>query len=83
MDKKLIALFVPAVGETFELLVPTRLALSELTALLVRGVGELCQGHYVLSGQETLSLRQGTAPLEPVRTLEDYGVEDGAQLILV
>lgn len=83
MEKKLIALFVPAVGETFELLAPVRLELSKLTKLLVQGVGELCQGHYVISGQETLSLSQGMAPLDPARTLEDYGVEDGARLILV
>ena len=83
MEKKLISLFVPAVGETFELLVPTHLELSELTSLLVQGVRELCQGHYVLSGQETLSPCQGTAPLDPVRTLSDYGVEDGSHLILV
>lgn len=83
MEKKLIALFVPAVGETFELLAPVRLELSELTKLLVQGVGELCQGHYVISGQETLSLSQGMAPLDPARTLEDYGVEDGTRLILI
>lgn len=70
-------------GETFDLLVPTHLILSELTKLLVQGIRELCQGHYVLSGQETLSLRQGAAPLDPARTLADYGVEDGVELILV
>lgn len=83
MDKKLVSLYVPAVQERFDLMVPMELEIGMLTSLLTDGVRELCKGRFAPSGQETLSLRQSTALLDPGRTLSDYGVEDGAQLVLV
>ena len=83
MGKNLIGLYVPAVQEHFDLLVPTDLEISELIQLLTNGVCELCEGRFVPSRQETLSLRRSKAPLHPGKTLADYGVEDGAQLILI
>lgn len=83
MEKKLIGLYVPAVQERFDLLVPMDMEVAELTGLLTRGVCELCKGRFVPSYQETLSLRQSNLPLHPERTLDDYGVGHGTQLVLV
>ena len=83
MEKKLIGLYVPAVQERFDLLGPVDEEVSVLIRLLADGVCELCQGRFTPSRQETLSLRQSGLPLHPGRTLAEYGVEDGAQLVLV
>ena len=83
MEKKLIGLYVPAVQERFDLLVPTDLDIASLTALLANGVGELCEGRYSPSHQELLSLRHPDILLRPRLTLADYGIENGAQLILI
>ena len=83
MEKKLIGLYVPAVQERFDLLVPVDVKVSVLAGLLADGVSELCRGRFVPSRQETLSLRQSSLPLHPDRTLAEYGVEDGTQMILV
>ena len=83
MDKKLVGLYVPAVQERFDLLVPAGLEIGVLTRLLAGGVNDLCKGRFAPSGRETLSLRRPCALLRPDRTLSDYGVEDGAQLVLV
>lgn len=83
MGKKLIGLYVPAVQERFDLLVPIDLEIAELIQLLTKGVYELCEGRFTPSQQEMLSLRRSNAPLHPGKTLADYGVEDGAQLILI
>lgn len=83
MGKKLIGLYVPAVQERFDLLVPVDVEIAELIRLVTGGVCELCGGQFTPSGQETLSLRRSALPLHPGKTLADYGVEDGAQLILI
>lgn len=83
MEKKLIGLYVPAVQERFDLLVPSDLDVASLTALLTNGVEELCTGRYSPSHQELLSLRNPDRLLHPRKTLGDYGVENGAQLVLI
>ena len=82
MGTKLIGLYVPAVQERFDLFVPTDLEISALTELLAQGVCELCKGRYLMSHQEMLTMREPDMLLHPQRTLGDYGVCDGAQLIL-
>lgn len=83
MEKKLIGLYVPAVQERFDLLVPMDLEVAALTGLLVNGVEEICAGRYAPSHQELLSMRYPDLLLHPKRTLADYGVADGAQLVLI
>ena len=83
MEKRLIGLYVPAVQERFDLLVPMDLDIATLTGLLVNGVEEMCAGRYAPSRQELLSMRYPDMLLHPGKTLADYGVEDGAQLVLI
>ena len=56
MEKKLIGLYVPAVQERFDLLVPADLDIAALTVLLTNGVEELCEGRYAPSHHELLSI---------------------------
>lgn len=82
MRKTLIGLYVPAVQEHFDLLVPPDLEIGSLTGLLMNGVTELCGGRYTPSEKGMLTLRDPEMLLHPERTLADYGIEDGAQLAL-
>lgn len=82
MDKKLVNLYVPAVQQAFDLYVPTELDIHTLINLLSKGVEELCGGKFVPSSQELLTMKQPDMLFDPMRSLSDYGVEDGAQLIL-
>lgn len=83
MEKKLIGLYVPAVQERFDLLVPVDMDIAVLTKLLVDGVEEICAGRYTPSHQEMLSRRHPDILLHPGKKLADYGVENGAQLVLI
>ena len=82
MRKKLIGLYVPAVQEHFDLLVPPDLEIEVLAGLLMDGVTELCGGRYTPSEKKMLALQDPEMLLHPRRTLGDYGIEDGAQLVL-
>lgn len=83
MQKKLIGLYVPAVGERFDLLAPADLNIAELTTLLTQGVEEMCSGRYAPSHRELLALQHPDMLLHPSKTLADYNVDDGAKLVLI
>lgn len=82
MRKTLVGLYVPAAQRHFDLLAPSDLEIGVLTELMLRGVAELCEGWYTRSKTGMLTLREPELLLHPERTLADYGIEDGAQLVL-
>lgn len=83
MEKKLIHLIVPAAQKSFDVFVPGDISISGLTDLLARGVTDLCNGQYTLSNEEMLNLVEPEMLLDPKRKLSDYGIRDGAAMILI
>lgn len=83
MNKILIKLYVPAVNQTFDVFVPVDLAVRELIKVLVNGVNYMRDGTYISSQKETLSFRKNEGLLNPSLTLADYGVQNGAELVLI
>lgn len=83
MSKILVRLSVPALGDEFDLFVPPNLKIRLLTGILAKGVSELSRGRYNLSGEEMLNQRMPNRLLDPGKTLAEYGVEDGADLVLL
>ena len=82
MRKTLIGLYIPAAQQHFDLLAPADLEIGTLTELMLRGVSELCEGWYTRSRVGMLTLSEPDLLLHPDKTLADYGIEDGAQLVL-
>ena len=82
MKKILIGLSIPAIQEQFDLFVPVNMDVAELIKLLVQGVGELCNGHYIPSEMGLLTMKEPDLLLQPGKTLEDYGAADGTQLVM-
>lgn len=83
MQRILIGLFVPAVNKHYDVFVPTGLDLRSLSDLLSNGVAELSDGRYSPSRLEMLTLKEPETLLRPDRCLDDYNIEDGAELILI
>ena len=83
MDKILIRLSVPALGKEFDLFVPVNLEIRLLIGILAEGVSVLSSGRYNLSGEEMLNQRLPDRLLDPGKTLAEYSVEDGADLVLL
>ncbi len=83
MEKLLVGLYVPAVQEHFDLFVPARLKIAELTELMATGVNDLSDGQFSQTGMEMLCLRDPDLLLQPEKSLQDYGIEDGTQMILI
>lgn len=83
MEKILIGLYVPAAQERFDIFVPEDLGISVLSKMLAEGVVDLCNGRYNYSGHEMLMLKNPDLLLNPAKTMADYGIKDGSQLVLL
>lgn len=83
MRKVLIKLYVPAINKTFDLFAPLDLEIEKLIEILVNGVIDLTDDEYFKSNQETLNIKKSQLLLDPKCTLTDYGVDDGAEIMLI
>ena len=83
MDKSLVGLSIPAISQQYDFFVLPSTVIGVLTGVLAKGVAELSDGRYQVSGKEMLILREPDMLLNPAMTLADYGVQDGAQLVML
>ncbi len=83
MNKVLIELYIPAIGDHFDIFVPVDIPIQDLTKVIINGIVEITNGRYVPSLCEHLCMMEPTGMLNPVLSLYDYGVIDGAQIYLV
>ena len=82
MEKRLIALEVPSIGETFDIFVPIHLPVSELIKLFISAVVSLSDGEFSSSGKELLCRKNDRTVFDPLLTLEDYGIGNSERLML-
>ena len=83
MQKTLVALEVPAIGESFEVMIPPQLSIRELSACLAQAVEELTEGRYHASGNEFLCAGERGELLQEAACAADYGIENGERLLLI
>lgn len=83
MSKVLIELFIPAIADHVDVLVPVDIPIRDLTKVIIDGIVELTNGVYIPSHGENLCMKEPMGILNPMLSLFDYGVIDGAQLYLV
>ncbi len=84
MDKILIEVFFPAVGKTFDVEIPAKLRLQEITELVSRMFGELESEQYrVGKGMAVLCSRKTGAVFNAGSTPEELGWKNGEQLIFL
>lgn len=81
--KILVNVFVPAIGEKYDVMVPVFLRIKIVTALIASAVENLSNHLYVSSGEECLcSIEQGIRLRQDV-TLEKYSIGNGDHLIIM
>ena len=83
MNKILIELYISAIGDHVDVFVPTDIPIRDLTNVIIDGIVEITNGRYVPSNGEQLCMMEPLGMLNPMLTLSDYGIIDGAQLYLV
>ena len=83
MNRVLVELYVPAIGEHFDMFVPTDVPIQKLNKIIASGVAELTNGIYIVSNEEQLCTKEPCGVLNPMLTLQDYGANDGEQIYLI
>lgn len=83
MNKVLIELYIPAIDDHFDIFVPVDIPIKDLTKVIINGIVEITNEKYVPSHGEQLCMLEPSGILNPMYTLFDYGIIDGAQLYLV
>ncbi len=81
--KTQVMLLVPAIGMTYNVLLPASLSIRDLLPLIIGGVTELSNNSYVSSNEEFLCLDPLELPLDPDGTLLQFGVQNGDHLYLI
>lgn len=82
MDKILVTLIVPSIGEEFDVLIPGFLKIKEVKALLAEAVSDITQNMYVPSGGEILCRGNPRMILNMECTMMEYEVVHGECLYL-
>lgn len=83
MNKVLIEICVPVIGDRFDVFVPVDVPIGELNKVVANGVAEITSGRYVASKNEHLCQKEPVSILDPSLTLQDYDIQDGKQLYLI
>ena len=83
MNKILVEVYVPAIGEHFEIFAPVDIPIGVVTKVITDGVVEVTNERYVASNCEQLCLKESVGLLNSRCTLADYGIKNGMQLYLV
>ena len=83
MGEVLIQLEVPALKMQYDVFVPTDLEVGKLVEILVSGVIDLSNGKYCRSGYEQLAMKDPDQLLNPTRSLAEYAVPEGAEMMLL
>ena len=83
MEKILIFLKIPSVGEAYEIYVPDHVSVKELVSLLSETVSELTRHLYVPSGSEVLCSEEQNILLDENKTLRYYAIGNGDHLVMM
>lgn len=81
--KILVNVFVPAIGEKYDVLVPDFIRIRIISSLIAKTVETLSDNIYVSSGREQLCSAEKDIVLNSDVTLKKYGVQNGDHLVLL
>lgn len=81
--KLLVNVFVPAIGEKYDILIPDTLRIKMVTTLIAGTIEDLSNYRYVSSGEECLCSAEKKILLRHNATLQKYGIKNGDHLILI
>ena len=81
--KILVNVYVPAIGERYDVLIPDFLRVKNIISLVADTVKNLSNHLYTPSGEECLCSAEKGILLRENTTLEKYGIQNGDHLILI
>lgn len=83
MAKLLIEIFVPASNQTFDVWIPEKSKLHEVTFLLASTMSELSHGSFLATDKAVLCERNSGEVLNINLSMEELGMIHGSKLMLL
>lgn len=82
-DKVLVNVYLPASGQDYDVMVPRRLKLRDVTPMLAAALVELSGGSFIPSDDVAICDRQSGALLNINVTVDELGIRNGSKLMII
>ena len=83
MNKIYVVLYVPIIGERYEVMIPVSRKIHSINALLVKSVSELSGGVFPADSNALLYRKKSGQPYDLNITIKDSDIRNGTEVILV
>ena len=83
MDNILVEVFLPAANRTYDVFIPLKIKLYEVTKLLAHTFTELSGGYFTASEDTVLCDKVSGTILNINMSAEELGLKNGAKLMLI
>lgn len=81
--KLLLNIYIPAIGQQYDILVPDSLRVKNVISLVAGTVEQLSNHLYISSGEECLCSVEKNIRFRTNTALEKYGIQNGDHLVLI
>jgi len=83
MDKVLVEVFVPALGQSFDVFIPLQSPMSQVLELLKKAVTELSDGRFRADESTILCNRADGAIININLSVYELQIQNGSKLMLI
>ncbi|MEK5234286.1 methyltransferase [Paenibacillus sp. FSL L8-0470] len=83
MDKIIIELYIPAISQTHDVIIPLDLRLHEIEGLMAAAIMELSGGVYIRSEDTVICDKQTATVLDINLSARELGLSNGSMLMLI
>ena len=83
MHKILVEIYNPAAEKSYDVFIPLKSKLYEVSFLLSNAISELSEGYYQASEQTVLCDRSTGEIFDINQTVEELGLKNGSKLMLL
>lgn len=82
-NKVIVSISLPATGKTYDFWVPKNMQVFQITPLVVNILESKERNFFVKDPNNTFALKDSGELIDQDRTLEELGLKNGTQLVLV
>ncbi len=83
MEKILVEVFVPVMGTAYDVFIPLKSGMAEVSELLKKAISELSNGHFVSTSETAVCYRENGAVINVNMSVYELGLSNGSKLMLI
>lgn len=83
MNKVLVKLYVPIIGEQYDILIPLNRKIQNVIKLLIKAVNDLSNGNYKPNKMPILYDKDTAKPYDLNESVREAKIKNGTEIILI